>query len=687
MGRKAIDPMNTALTTQPSAEMMEKVLLQGNLAVLTPAERLSYYRQVCESVGLNPLTRPFEYLTLNNKMVLYAKRECTEQLRKIHNVSILIVAREAVEGCYVVTARAVLPSNRQDESLGAVPIEGLKGEHRSNAMMKAECVPLDSEILTRGGWKSHNEVEVGEEVLAYDCASDTCRWTALMAITRYDLLPMIRMFSDKGQFEVRCTPDHSWAVQKKGYEPDKRTDGSRGPKGPYSNRRPDRWLLEASNIKASHRIIMAAAEVGEDESVLTPTEAAILGWAVTDGTIQRKGSYKRVGICQSKEHNFESIRELVGAGIRELVSPARLRTFPASGRTYECKPQHWWYLPAQASRDLLEKAGFESRADLPVLATRLNSAARKAMLQAFMLAEGDKHLIFANTDRHILDTFQILCALEGIAVGQEKPKTDNCHTIRKKLTRHIAGNFLNFEPIGSTPAWCPTTEFGTWVMRQNGRVLITGNTKAKRRVTLAICGLSFLDESEVESVRGAVHVVVDDAGEIKGVDPRTPEEVVQAKLSGAVPLLSKPEPMPEPPADDPKPGKKKGSVVLFNMLQSFQCLKKRYQKIKSEATYYAVLERFGVHKSNEFPDTDAGIAKARGCYKEMSLNVADLEVLHAKEHPPEDETPMVFRLPDAMEQNMSFRVYTEEKGVKTLWQVVQSLDPKGPDREWQEVKQ
>ena len=120
------------------AETMEKVLIQGDLKLLTPAERVNYYNGVCKSLGLNPTTRPFDYLQLNGKTLLYAKRECTEQLRQIHQVSLSIKAREIFEGCYVVTAAATLPSGRQDESTGAVSLEGLKGEARSNALMKAE---------------------------------------------------------------------------------------------------------------------------------------------------------------------------------------------------------------------------------------------------------------------------------------------------------------------------------------------------------------------------------------------------------------------------------------------------------------------------------------------------------------------------------------------------------------------
>jgi len=131
--------MTTALATAaPIGAQIEQVLVNGNLATLTSEQRVTYYNRVCESVGLNPLTRPFEYITLNGKLVLYARRDCTDQLRKIHGVSIEVAARELVEGVYVVTARATMASGRADESIGAVPLDGLKGEARANAMMKAE---------------------------------------------------------------------------------------------------------------------------------------------------------------------------------------------------------------------------------------------------------------------------------------------------------------------------------------------------------------------------------------------------------------------------------------------------------------------------------------------------------------------------------------------------------------------
>jgi hypothetical protein len=129
--------MSTAVAI-PAAPEIERVLIGGDLAKLTPEQRVIYYNQVCESIGLNPLTKPFQYLNLNGKTVLYATKDCTEQLRQIHNISLSIVSRESVDGIYVVTARAVRGDGRQDESIGAVPLPSGGGEARANAIMKGE---------------------------------------------------------------------------------------------------------------------------------------------------------------------------------------------------------------------------------------------------------------------------------------------------------------------------------------------------------------------------------------------------------------------------------------------------------------------------------------------------------------------------------------------------------------------
>ena len=118
--------------------IISSIVINGDLSKLNPQQKVSYYRQFCERLGLDPLSQPFKLLRLNGKEVMYCDRSGTQQLNKLHNVSHEIKAREMVNGCYVVTAQASTPEGRRTESIGAVPIENLKGDALCNAMMKAE---------------------------------------------------------------------------------------------------------------------------------------------------------------------------------------------------------------------------------------------------------------------------------------------------------------------------------------------------------------------------------------------------------------------------------------------------------------------------------------------------------------------------------------------------------------------
>jgi hypothetical protein len=141
-------------------EAVEQALVQGNLAELSPAQRVVLYKELCSSLGLNPLSVPFQYITLNGRLVLYAVKNCTDQLRFIHNVNVEIMSRERIDDIYVVTTRATLPNGRTDEEIGAVPIAGIKGEALANALMKASTKAKRRVTLAIVGLSMLDETEV-----------------------------------------------------------------------------------------------------------------------------------------------------------------------------------------------------------------------------------------------------------------------------------------------------------------------------------------------------------------------------------------------------------------------------------------------------------------------------------------------------------------------------------------------
>ncbi|EAL1836148.1 hypothetical protein GFN58_05885 [Campylobacter coli] len=115
----------------------ELALVKGDLSKLSDVERASYVKNLCESLGLNMLTNPFEYIVLNGKLTLYANKSATDQLRQIRKVSITKTEVAQVGDIYMVTAYAATPDGRTDCDTGALNIKNLGGDNLANAIMKA----------------------------------------------------------------------------------------------------------------------------------------------------------------------------------------------------------------------------------------------------------------------------------------------------------------------------------------------------------------------------------------------------------------------------------------------------------------------------------------------------------------------------------------------------------------------
>jgi hypothetical protein len=132
------------------------VLIQGDLSPLTPEQRLDYYKAVCKSLGLNTLTVPFGYILFKDKeadnapakLALYAKKDCAEQLRKIHRVSVVPgTTKRLIDEDYATVEIALRDATgRTDVATGMVYLwkkyQGksyrLTGQRLADAVMKAE---------------------------------------------------------------------------------------------------------------------------------------------------------------------------------------------------------------------------------------------------------------------------------------------------------------------------------------------------------------------------------------------------------------------------------------------------------------------------------------------------------------------------------------------------------------------
>lgn len=143
-----------------SPATLDLLISTGDIGKLNPTQRIAYYRVRCERAGLDPTAQPFEYLTLQGKTILYAKKGATDQLASNHKIRTQILNQSTEGGVRVVTVRAEAADGRCTEEVGVANVEGLKGDNLGNAMMKAVTKAKRRAILSLCGLGMMDETEV-----------------------------------------------------------------------------------------------------------------------------------------------------------------------------------------------------------------------------------------------------------------------------------------------------------------------------------------------------------------------------------------------------------------------------------------------------------------------------------------------------------------------------------------------
>lgn len=330
------------------------------------------------------------------------------------------------------------------------------------------CVPTSHEILTRRGWKHYDEVMIGEYALAYNHETGELDWQTIEDVHVFDFdgeLEVIDRPAKNKKF--LCTKEHRWPVIKKNGK---------------------REIVKTRDFNTACYIPLSGNFKGT-ESVLSPRLAAILGWAVTDGSqlFNDKNHWNAV-LYQTEGKYLNEIEELVGIKSRTYDLKKGGKTCPVIPIPKEDR---------KAIRDVIR-----SKSELPAIVCRLSRESANAMLDAMMKADGTVSKLGQRSfsQQHpdndpVVEAFQILCLLTGNSANISRrppgnwPVSPKCPPGFYPSTHDIVSCSINktkaISPLKNGELkrekycgkiWCPRIKWGTWVMRHNGHTIITGNT-------------------------------------------------------------------------------------------------------------------------------------------------------------------------------------------------------------------
>jgi len=120
----------------------------GDYSKLSDDQRAQLHLQMCTSLGVNPLTRPFEWIefydpeTRGKKLTLYPKSSLADQLSYVHRIRVRTVEEKMVGTLYKLVLEGTMPDGRSETNvayLDMVDREGkpLRGQRHGNGLMKA----------------------------------------------------------------------------------------------------------------------------------------------------------------------------------------------------------------------------------------------------------------------------------------------------------------------------------------------------------------------------------------------------------------------------------------------------------------------------------------------------------------------------------------------------------------------
>lgn len=368
------------------------------------------------------------------------------------------------------------------------------------------CVDTETEALTKRGWLRYDEITEDDTILSMDPADKHLKWSSVKSIFRDRYHG--KMFHLTGSaMDALVSPGHKFL----------RTDGSLVPIEQLQARDVIHTMgVPLRNDGRSQFSLDDESDAYEDSFV------ELVGWAVTEGnywTSTAQGSTAcTVTITQNPGKKADSIeRALIASGAEwtETKSGSSSRAFRVRGRV---------------ARDIQQVA--PDRVLSYQFINELTTDHRLLLIDTMVAGDGcvrdrDAELperSYTQKDKAHTDAFGALCALAGVATTttyrEFRTKTPNgdeydCKVFEVQLKKRTVAHVRNLDWHGGRGhlskrdrhptvdyddiIWCPSTEYGTFVCRRNGKVFVTGNTGDMENAKSVAKAFASLDEVITET--------------------------------------------------------------------------------------------------------------------------------------------------------------------------------------------
>ena len=342
------------------------------------------------------------------------------------------------------------------------------------------CVDDETEILTVNGWKHENDVSVGDSVIGYDVNSKKVVVTDVTHKHVYSDENGIHVYEfNSPTFNAVSTEDHRWVVCESDEEPRFKTS-----QNIWKNKWPDYPILRVDDNDLPG-------------NSLSDDYLKLLGWIMTDGYFSKQ--YYGIEIYQSTRREKNA-----------LIYHNMIETLNNLGFSFNDKSDDGVYHTIYLNKNDILYDLWKSNPDRTLSFDFVSTLSQhQAEVLMWAMIEGDgtlgdngksSNITFTCNSVERKDVFQYLAFIAGYATNAYRISAEDANrwtngklypSLSNKATVVVKNDYWTISVLRVKRAhiyphhkserfvnkvWCVTTGTGTWVMRRNGKVSITGNS-------------------------------------------------------------------------------------------------------------------------------------------------------------------------------------------------------------------
>jgi len=342
-----------------------------------------------------------------------------------------------------------------------------------------QCMSEDTEILTPDGWKSYDEVEVGETIKTFNLENKMIEDSTVRKMFRRHYEG--KMYNLKNRIQDQLISPKHKVVRKIN----------------NSNKYILQPVEEIKDMK-SPVIIPVSANNNNPDINLTDEEIKLIPWVISDGSLEVKGNWKRITIYQSKIKSKETYEEIISL-INELKLTYMEQTGTESLGTYVNQIR----LNANSSRNVIKI--FDKNDNIkhvPKKMLNMSQRQSKLFIETYLKADGSpkENKIYTSFPNLVDELQQIITNAGYSSTVINRGPTDigrkDIYVIR--IIKHQDTYINKIDEVDYKGIiWCPNTNNETVIARRNGKIFITGNTPFTNLTMDLNCPSNMKDEPSI----------------------------------------------------------------------------------------------------------------------------------------------------------------------------------------------